>query len=526
MSKYSYLFFLTLVVTGLLLGTSIYSRHYGKVSIKQFGNIDRPPNIRPDYTDTMIPPNIAPLNFLVQEDGLAYYVKIYSKQGNPIEVFSRGPKIIIPQKPWHRLLNANKGKQLHFDVFVKTGNNQWDRFSTIKNKIAPEPIDDFLVYRKIRPGYVHWRDIGIYQRNLCNYDESLILSDRYFKNGCLNCHTFCNNKTDKTLFPIRSYVYGTDSLLIEDGQAKKIGAKFTYSSWHPSGRLITYSANKIRQFFHTYRNELRDIVDLDSFLAYYVLDSKTIKTSPKFSRKDYLETYPTWSPDGRYLYFCSAPILWSNRDKVPPEHYDKVKYDILRISYDIDNDQWGELETAVSADETGLSAAFPRISPDGKWLLLCLADYGTFHVHSQDSDLYLLNLQAAQQTGRHIPKRLEINSDTSESWHCWSSNSRWIAFSSKRDYGVVFTRPYISYIDEAGKAYKPLVVPQKDPAFYDSCLRTYNTPELITEPVPLTGEKLARVIRNPAKITVDMPITMATPKAEAAASWRRQNQRE
>lgn len=526
MSRYSYLLFSILAVAALLLGTLIYSRHYGKVSIEQFSTIDRPPNIRPDYTETMIPPNIAPLNFLVREDGSAYCVKIYSEQGEPIEVFSRGPKIIIPQESWSMLLNANKGNQLYFDVFVNTENDKWNRFSSITNKIAPEPIDDFLVYRKIRPGYVNWRDIGIYQRNLRNYDESVILSDRYFKNGCLNCHTFCNNQTDKTLFPTRSYTYGTDSLLVEDGQVHKIGTKFAYPSWHPSGRLIAYSGNKICQFFHTYRRELRDIVDLDSFLAYYILDSKTVKTSPKFSRKDYLETYPTWSPDGRYLYFCSAPILWSDRNKTPPEHYDEVKYDLVRISYDIDSDQWGELETVISADDTDLSAAFPRISPDGRWLLLCLADYGTFHVHSQDSDLYLLDLQAAQRTGQYTLKRLEINSDTSESWHCWSSNSRWIAFSSKRDYGVVFTRPYISYVDENGKAYKPLVVPQKDPAFYDSCLKTFNTPELITEPVPLTGEELAKVIRNPAKIPVDIPITMATPKAGETASWRQQDQRE
>jgi hypothetical protein len=525
MSKYRYLF-LVLVLVALSLGTLIYSLRYERVSIKQFNTIDRPPNIRPDYTDAVIPPNIAPLNFLVQEEGLAYCVKVYSKHGKSIEVFSRRPKIIIPQKSWHRLLHANKGQQLYFDVFVKTGNSQWNRFSTIANKIAPESIDDFLIYRKIRPGYSTWRDIGIYQRNLRNYNESLVLSDSYFKNGCLNCHTFCNNQTDKALFPTRSLVYGTDSLLIEDGQVQKIGAKFTYASWHPSGRLVAYSVNNVRQFVHTFKRELRGVIDLDSLLAYYIVNSKTIKTSSKFSRKDYLETYPTWSPDGRYLYFCSAPILWSSQDKIPPDRYEEVKYDLVRINYDIDSDQWGQLETVVSANDTGLSVAYPRISPDGKWLLLCMADYGTFHVYSPSSDLYLLDLQAAHQTGQYAPKRLEINSDESESWHCWSSNSRWIVFSSKRDYGV-FTRSYISYVDETGKVHKPLVVPQKDPAFYDSCLKTYNTPELVIEPVPLTGEKLAKVVRSSAKIPVDMPITMATPKAgtvPATGQW--QGQRE
>jgi hypothetical protein len=63
-----------------------------------------------------------------------------------------------------------------------------------------------------------------------------------------------------------------------------------------------------------------------------------------------------------------------------------------------------------------------------------------------------------------------------------------------------------------GEAYKPLVLPQKDPLFYDSCLDTFNTPELVIGPIPVTGEKLARVVRGSAGVSVEMPITMATPK--------------
>jgi dipeptidyl aminopeptidase/acylaminoacyl peptidase len=251
---------------------------------------------------------------------------------------------------------------------------------------------------------------------------------------------------------------------------------------------------------------------MDSILLYYLVDSKTVKTSPNISKKDRLETYPTWSPDGRYLYFSSAPMLWPDRNKVPPERYDEVKYDLLRISYDLKSDKWGELETVLSTQDTGLSILEPRISPDGRWLLFCMCNYGSFPIHHQDSDLYLMDLKAAQETGQYKYRRLEINSDQSESWHSWSSNSRWIAFSSRRRDGL-FTRSYFSYVDEEGKVYKPILLPQKDPEFYDSCLQTYSVPELVTQPVQVTGEKLARIIRGSRKIPVDMPITMATPKA-------------
>ena len=488
----------------------VYTFRDNKVAIEQYRFVNRPARIHPDYCGSVLAPNIAPLNFQVQESGSHYCVKIYSEEGEPIKVFSRSPKIVIPEGPWHRLLDMNRGKQLDFDVFVKTVDGLWDRFLPITNEIANEDIDGFLVYRRIHPGHETWGQMGIYQRNLHKFDETLVLHNKYYKGGCVNCHSFCNNRTDKMLIGIRSLKYASSALLIEDGTVNKIATKFGYTSWHPSGRLATYSINKVAQFFHSSRNEVRDVIDLDSLLAYYLVDAKMVKTSTVISRKDRLETYPTWSPDGRYLYFCSAPLKRSERTAVP-EHYNEIKYDLVRVSYDLDSDEWGELETVLSAQDTGLSILLPRISPDGRWLLFCMCNYGCFPVYQQSSDLYMIDLKAAKKSGQYKYRRLDINSDKSESWHSWSSNSRWIAFSSKRQSGV-FTRSYLSYVDEGGKVYKPLLLPQKDPTYYDSCLWTYSVPELVTEPVQVTGEQLGRVVRGSRKISVRLPITMATPK--------------
>jgi hypothetical protein len=510
-----------LLTCALIITVVFYAFPGKKVTITQYSVINRHPGISPDYSGSVVPPNIAPLNFFIQQDGSRYFVKIHSKKGKPIEIFSNTPEIMIPQNRWHELLNTNRGEQLSFDVFVKMANDQWNRFSTITNKIADEDIDTFLVYRKIRPGHGTWRDMGIYQRNLNSFNESVVLNNGYFRHGCVNCHTFCNNRTDKMFIGIRSAVYGSSVLLLENGVVNKIGTKFGYTSWHPTGRVAAYSINKVRQFFHSARTEVRDVIDLDSLLAYYLVDSQTIKTSPQISKKDRLETYPTWSPDGRYLYFCSAPLSWSDRNVIP-DYFDEIKYDLVRISYDIDRDKWGELETVLSAKDTGLSILLPRISPDGRWLLFCMCNYGCFPVYQQSSDLYLIDLEAANQTGKYEYRRLQINSDKSESWHSFSSNSRWIAFSSKRQSGV-FTRTYISYVDRQGKVYKPLLLPQKDPTYYDSCLWTYSVPELVREPVRVTKEKLGRVVRGSRKISAPFPVTMATPKAgappEPAQPW-------
>jgi hypothetical protein len=508
-----------IIVCALIAVSLLYARRNRKVTIKQYSSIDRPAKVQPDYAGSVIPPNIAPLNFVIKQKGAGYFVRIYSEKGNPIEIFSKKPTILIPKRPWHELLDLNRGRQLNMDVYVGSGagassskgeNIRWSRFQTLTARIAPEDIDTFLVYRKIRPAHGTWRDMGIYQRNLSSFSESVILDNGYFKHGCVNCHAFCGNRAEKMLLGIRSAVYGSSALLVEGDKVRKIGTKFGYTSWHPSGRVAAFSVNKVRQLFHSAASEVRDVMDFDSVMVYYLVDSKTVKTAPNLARKDRLETYPTWSPDGRYLYFCSAPVTWSDKTVVP-ESYDQIKYGLVRTGYDLDHDQWGPLESVLSAEDTSLSILLPRISPDGRWLLFCMCDYGCFPVYRQSSDLYMMDLEAAKQTGEYKYNRLDINSSESESWHSFSSNSRWIVFSSKRGSGV-FTRTYIAYVDKSGKVHKPIRLPQKDPTYYESCLWTYSVPELVIEPVRVTREKLGRVVRSSEKISVKMPITMATPK--------------
>ncbi|MEN6577061.1 MAG: hypothetical protein ABFD90_12015 [Phycisphaerales bacterium] len=483
-------------------------------SMERGSPVGRPPRIQPDYADAMIPPNIAPLDFVVRENGSQYRVRITAEQGGRIEIDSRSPKIAIPERRWRRLLAANRGRALAFEVLVRAADG-WQRFDTFRMAVANEDIDGYLVYRRIHPAHSAWRDMGIYQRDLRTFEESAILTNDYFRGGCVNCHTFRNNRTDTMLVSARSGDYGNSAVILKDDKTEKVGSTFGYASWHPSGKILTYTSMKVAMFLHSASEEVRDVIDLDSLLAYYDTGSQQIKTAPDLAKKDRLETYPTWSPDGRFLYFCSAPLTWTSRTAIP-ERYDQIRYDLMRIPYDPNGDTWGQAETVLAARDTGRSILLPRISPDGRWLLLSLCDYGCFPVYRKSSDLYLVDLQAAGQTGRYEPRRLEINSDESESWHSWSSNSRWIAFSSKRDDGT-FTRTYISYVDPNGTAHKPFVLPQRDPTAYDSCLWTYSVPELVTEPVRVTKESLGRIVRSSRKVSVQMPITTATPKAETPA---------
>ena len=118
-----------------------------------------------------------------------------------------------------------------------------------------------------------------------------------------------------------------------------------------------------------------------------------------------------------------------------------------------------------------------------------MTKYGNFTIWHKDSDLYLMDLSTNEIT------KPDINSDEAESYHTWSSNGRWIVFSSKRADGL-FTRPYFAYFDTNGKAYKPFLLPQKDPRFYDTFLKTYNVPELVTSAVELNPRILSKIARS------------------------------
>ena len=90
----------------------------------------------------------------------------------------------------------------------------------------------------------------------------------------------------------------------------------------------------------------------------------------------------------------------------------------------------------------------------------------------------------------------DVNSQQSESYHSWSSNNRWMVFSSRRVDGL-YTRPFFTYIDKQGNAHKPFMLPQRNPRkFYSELMYSYNIPEFIEGKVTLSQQAIARYMRN------------------------------
>lgn len=455
--------------------------------------------IVPDYTDITIPYNIAPLNFYIKESGTAYKTSIHDNSNNEIIIKSTNPEVIIPQDKWNKLLQDNINKSIFIDIWIKQQDKTWFKYKTIVNNIVDKKIDSHLVYRLINTGYVLWQKMGIYQRNLENFDEEVIYTNNATQNNCVNCHSFCQNDPNKMLLHLRKNLPGT--IIVKDGKTVKFNTKTPYTmsqavypAWHPNGKLIAFSVNLIGQNFSSDANHRIEVSDKASDLILYNTENNTITTSPLVSTKN-RENMPCWSSDGKYLYYISAPEAKTSNDRL------FSKYSLVRIAYNENDNSWGTPDTIISAAKDGLSISFPKLSPDGKFLVFSASEYGYFTIHYAKSDLYILDL------ANNSYKKIIHNSDKTDSYHCWSSDSNWMVFTSKRLDGI-YSRPFITFIDNNGNDSKPFVIPQKDPHFYDLFLQNFNVPELTTGQIKNALEIRNATYQDAKKVDFDKSVNV------------------
>ena len=474
---------------------------------KEFTEANQTAPIYPEYSSTVIPYNIAPLNFAYKAEGKQYITEL--KAGDQSLVM-KGKSTDWKIKDWHKLLEANKGKTIEVNTYIQNEEG-WQKYRPIKWQIAEEPIDPYISYRIIAPSYVTYEELSIRQRNLTNFDEQIIYNNMLLSdavNGqCINCHHYRNYKTDNMQFHVRQHKGGT--MLVNNGEVKKINLKTdstisagVYPAWHPTHNFIAYSINDTGQSFHTKNNNKIEVQDLKSDLILYDIDRNEVS----FIEHDTLEweVFPAWAPDGKTLYYNSAHYEiqdYAVREREIIDNYKEFKYNIYRKSFDPETQAFGPAELVLDADTLGKSATLPRISPDGRYLLFGMAEYGCFHIWHKDADLYMIDL-----TNMKMRNMQELNSNDVESYHSWSSNGRWILYTSRRDDGG-YTRLYIAYFDKNGKAHKPFILPQEDPYFYDNYYKSYNVPEYMLEPVNITPQEFARHI--------DTEVVPATFKSQA-----------
>lgn len=467
----------------------------GKVDVRISKELEENPSIFPDYKEVTVPYNIAPLNFsyMGEEECCLFVAGVDGEMQVP------GVKGLFSfsGSSWKELMERNKGGALKLTVAIRSG-DEWVGYKSFHIYVAAEPIDAYLSYRLIPPGYEGWKEMGIFQRNLENYEQTAIYENKLTDGNCVNCHSYCNRNPDKMLFHARAGCGGT--VMICDQVIEKLNTKtdstisaLVYPYWHPSGRYVAFSVNKTKQsFFNNHPNRV-EVYDLASDVVVYNVQTHRIAYSPLTKSAGVFETFPAFSPDGRSLYFCSAQAVDSM-----PQKYKEVKYSLCRMDFDPENMIFGNrVDTLYNAPLHGKSVSFPRISPDGRFLAFTLHEFGNFSIWHKDADLYMADLQT-----KEVYPLSEANSDDVDSYHSWSDNSRWMVFSSRRIDGL-YTRLFIAYIDEKGQAHKPFLLPQNNPSvYYKRLMFSYNIPELMVKKAAVSKHKIANVLRNSAGIDV------------------------
>ena len=465
-----------------------------------YTEVQEPVSIYPDYKGVVVPPNIAPLNFLVRSPGRDYVAVLGNGKEELVVSAQASQTIQFDEAAWHHLLEAHQGDSLQMTIYSRSSTG-WVRYPAYSFYIAREEIDPYVAYRLIEPGYSYYRQLGLYQRNLTNFDVRPIYENNrrfdYTDNHCVNCHSFQQYQTDRMLFHVRTNHGGTvlvqgDEVRKLDFPRKTVPMGAVYPAWHPAKDWIVFSSNRTGQAFHLQNEEKVEVMDMASDLFFY--DATQGRTEWIWQTDSVLETFPAWSPSGDYLYYCAADVRSVNAHPKSLSagdfllNYRAIHYNIMRLPFDDKTQTFGAAECVVDCAAEGKSATLPCLSPDGRYLLFTEGDYGQFHIWHKSADLSVKDLE----TNETYPLS-EANSNDADSYHAWSSNGRWIVFSSRRDDGS-YTRLYLTYFDTEGKAHKAFLLPQLDPAQNLLLLKSYNVPEFTREPVKITPDTFRKVI--------------------------------
>lgn len=431
--------------------------------------------IFPDYKNITIPPNIAPLNFSVTDSANVYYFSIASTNGFVVNTRNKSGILKLKKKEWHALLKGCK--KLVYSIYLKK-ENEWIKYPVFENIVTPDSIDSYLTYRYFLPSFQVANNVGIYRRNISNFDEEPIIKTSY-ENLCFNCHVYADNDSRYAMFHERERDMG-GTVISVNGKAVKIVPKAgsmsnfaTYAAWHPSGKYIAFSANKVVQIMYTSAKR-RDACDDSSDLLVYDVENNIMFSDSLLYGEKYFETYPCWDPAGEYIYFCRDSYHYCDSVKsiLEVSKYKNVQYDLMRTRFSEQGKRFGKPEYVLMADSINKSIASPRISPDGRYVLFSALDYGNFSIFHKESDLWLLDLKNG--TSKELA---QVNSNYAEGHHCWSKNGRWIVYSSKAIDGAHTTLWIVNFNnpDDVGK---PFVLPQKDPLYYKTFIKSFSVPEL------------------------------------------------
>ena len=291
---------------------------------------------------------------------------------------------------------------------------------------------------------------------------------------CANCHSIsADGKTlgidvdgpqnDKGLYgliPLKKVSSISNEYVIhwsaytETGSPKRFGfmsqvspdGKYVVTSIEVPGTRGQRVTDRIYQGLYDYFGFGQVFYPTRGILAWYSKDTQKLEPLPGADNPDYVQTCAFWAPDQSFIVFARAKARDPYTAGQPASKYandpneTQIQYDLYRIPFN--NGKGGQAERIVGASENGMSNNFPKVSPDGKWIVWVQNKNGL--LMRPDSKLYIVPSTGGQA------RPLRSNLKTMNSWHSFSPNGRWLVFSSKTP--SPYTRLYLTHIDADGNS--------------------------------------------------------------------------
>ena len=359
---------------------------------------------------------------------------------------------------------------------------------------SPDEVGAPLFYREVNlpfftavkdPSLIRWR-FGV----ISSPDPPPVVLEHL--PVCGNCHSFsrdgsilgmdvdyANNKgayaitrVDKQMTLAVSDIIAWDDFRKEDRQ-QTFGL---LSQVSPDGQTVVSTVKDKSVFVPTPGLAFSQLFfPIKGILVVYHRNSGTFQALPGADDPEYVQSNPSWSPDGKYIVFARAKayelkskdaggkLLLSEEDCAEFLKEGKLfPFDLYRIPYN--DGRGGKPEPLAGASRNGRSNYFAKYSPDGKWIVFCQAR--SFMLLQPDSELFIIPAAGGEA------RRLRCNTSRMNSWHSWSPNGRWLVFSSKiySDY----TQLFLTHMDDQGESTPPVLLDH-----FNATNRAANIPEFV-----------------------------------------------
>jgi Tfp pilus assembly protein PilF len=463
--------------------------------------------------ESLFPPEIVAPTFLWSDEtegvgSWAVLVRYGNGDGDgddPVQHFTTSEPSWRPSETdWEEIKRRSVEREAHVAVVGLGSDRKTASAATVRIRTSTDAVGDSIFYREVPlpfltavqdPSRIRWRFGSIDSQE----QPPIVLEDLPV---CGNCHSFSNDGSvlgldvdygnDKgayAILPVTEQMVLDDEKIITWSDYRKNDGEATFgllSKVSPDGRYVISTVKDRAVFVATpdiWYSQL--FFPIKGILVVYDTQTGKFRPLPGADDPEYVQSNPTWSPDGKYVVFARAKayrkevvakatsVLLDEND-VPEFVRDRepFKFDLYRVPFN--DGRGGKAEPIEGASHNGKSNYFAKFSPDGKWIVFCKAE--NYMLLMPDSELYIIPAEGGEA------RRLRANTPRMNSWHSWSSNGRWLVFSSKAN--TAYTQLFLTHIDENGESTPPVVLER-----FTAEDRAANIPEF----VPLEGDRIARI---------------------------------